>query len=193
MTERQDEGELFSSEDGITVEPSEELGERGVLKQKIQKLKVELEECKKERTEYLDGWQRCKADAINARKDSESKVARSAEILREALVHDIIPALDSFDMAAGSEVWTEVNDGWKTGMEAVRDQLIDALRRHGIERFGKVGDVFNPALHDVAEEKDDVVGEAGSIAIVLRFGYRAGDRVLRPAQVVVKSLEKQGA
>ena len=175
MTERQDEGELFSSEDGITVEPSEELGELGVLKQKIQKLKVELEECKKERTEYLDGWQRCKADAINARKDSESKVARSAEILREALVHDIIPALDSFDM------------------EAVRDQLIDALRRHGIERFGKVGDVFNPALHDVAEEKDDVVGEAGSIAIVLRFGYRAGDRVLRPAQVVVKSLEKQGA
>ena len=171
----------------VDYEPEEELGSVGSLQAKLKKIRAELEGCKKERSEYLDGWQRCKADAINARKDTESKAARSAELLREALVHDIIPALDSFDMAAESETWAEISDGWKTGMEQVRDQLIDALRRHGIERFGKIGDSFDPVFHDIAEERNSVDGEAGSVIAVVRSGYKVGNRVLRGAHVVIKS------
>ncbi len=173
--------------DDIDFEPEEELGSVASAQAKLKKLRDELEKVKKERQEYLDGWQRCKADSINTKKDIESRAARSAEMLREALVHDIIPALDSFDMAAGSEAWAEVADGWKSGMELVRDQLIDALRRHGVERYGKVGEFFDPVFHEVAEERDDVAGEAGSIIRILRYGYKAGERVLRPAHVVLKS------
>jgi len=138
------------------IEPEGDLGGISTVQEKLKKLKAELAKIKKERQEYLDGWQRCKADSINARKDSEARAMRSAELLRESLVHDIIPALDSFDMAAGNEAWAEVSDGWRSGMEYVRNQLIDALKRHGIERFGKVGDPFDPTLHDIAEEKNDV-------------------------------------
>ena len=127
-------------EDDVDFEVDEELGDIDAAKTKLKKLKDELEKVKKERQEYLDGWQRCKADAINARKDTESKAARTAELLREALVHDIIPALDSFDMAAEGEAWGAIDEGWRSGMERVRDQLIEALKRHGIERYGKVGE-----------------------------------------------------
>lgn len=176
-----------SDDENVSFEPEEELGDLGAAQAKFKKLKDELEKVKKEKQEYLDGWQRCKADSINAKKDAEMRAGRVAELLREALVHDIIPALDSFDMAAGSEAWAEVSDGWKSGMELVRDQLIDALKRHGVERFGKVGDKFDHALHEAVEERDDVAGEVGTIARILRYGYRTADRVLRPAQVFVKT------
>lgn len=170
----------------LNFEPEEELGDLGAAHAKLKKLKDELATTKKERQEYLDGWQRCKADSINAKKDTEVKAQRTAEILREALVHDIIPALDSFDMAAGSEAWAEVSDGWKSGMELVRDQLLNALKSHGIERFGKVGDTLDHSLHEVVQEVDDVAGKSGEIVRILRYGYRSGERVLRPAQVILK-------
>src|SRR3990167_10144947 len=112
--------------DDIDFEPEEELGDIAAAKARNKKMKDELEKVKKERQEYLDGWQRCKADSINTKKDIEARAGRTAELLREALVHDIIPALDSFDMAAESEAWASVSDGWRSGMEQVRDQLIDA-------------------------------------------------------------------
>lgn len=170
----------------VEFEAEEELGGIGAAKAKLKKLKEELERVKKDKQEYLDGWQRCKADSINARKDIESRAARTAELLREALVHDIIPALDSFDMAAASEAWATVNDGWKSGMEMVRDQLIEALKKHGIERYGKVGDMLDHALHEVIQEAEDVPGKSGEIVRILRYGYRTNDRILRPAQVITK-------
>ena len=172
--------------DDIDFEPEEELGDLGAAQAKLKKLKDELEKVKKERQEYLDGWQRCKADSINARKETESRATRTAEIQREALVHDIIPALDSFDLAAESEAWATVSDGWKSGMERVRDQLIDALKKHGVERYGKVGNMLDHALHEVVQEVDGAPGKPGEVVRVLRAGYRSSERVLRPAQVIVK-------
>lgn len=170
----------------IDFEPEDELGSVGVVKAKMQKLKDEFEKVKAERQEYLDGWQRSKADAINLKRETERQAMRTAETLRESLVHDLIPALDSFDMAATSEQWATLDSGWRSGMEMVRDQLINALRSHGIERYGKVGEKFDHALHDAVEERADIAGDSGTIARVLRSGYKAGDRVLRAAQVIVK-------
>jgi len=170
----------------VSFEPEEDLGDIGAAQAKLKKLKDELGKVKKERQDYLDGWQRCKADAINMKKDAVSSAARSAEMLREALVHDIIPVLDSFDMAAGSEQWNAVEPGWRSGMEQVRNQLVGALEGHGIKRYGKIGDMFDPALHEIVQEESEMPGEVHSIVRVIRFGYKSGDRVLRPAQVVIK-------
>ena len=170
----------------VSFEPEEDLGDVAAAQAKLKKLKDELAKVKQERQEYLDGWQRCKADSVNLRRDLESRAQRSAELLRESLVPEIIPALDSFDMATTSEAWAEVSDGWKSGMEQVRDQLLGALRSHGIERYGKVGEKLNHSLHEVVEEQDDVAGEPNTVVRILRYGYRSGDRVLRSAQVFVK-------
>lgn len=175
-----------SDSEDIDFESEDELGDIGAAKAKLKKLKDELEKVKKERQDYLDGWQRCKADSVNLRKESEARGAKLAEMLREDLVHDIIPALDSFDMAAASEAWAGVSDGFKSGMEYVRSQLLEALRRHGIERYGAVGETLDHALHEVIEEREDMPGIQGTIVRILRSGYKTKDKVLRPAQVFVK-------
>lgn len=179
---------MFSQDDrdDIDFEPEDELGDVGAAKAKLKKLRDELAAVKNERQEYLDGWQRAKADVINARKDALSEADRIASRKIEALVEDILPALDSFDMAAQSEAWATIDDGWRSGMENVQNQLLEALRRNGIERFGKVGEMYDHYRHDVVQEMDDVAGKPGSIARILRYGYKCGEKIIRPAQVIIK-------
>ena len=172
--------------DEIDFEPEDELGDIGAAKAKLKKLKDELAKVKKERQEYLDGWQRCKADSVNLKQESARNAARTAELMREALVHDLIPVLDSFDMATGSESWAEVQDGFRSGMENVRNQLLEALRSHGIERFGKIGEPFDPRMHEIVQEMEDAPGDTHDVVKILRYGYKSGDRILRPAHVIIK-------
>lgn len=170
----------------IDFEPEDEMGSIGAAKAKMQKLRDELEKVKAERQEYLDGWQRAKADSVNARKEALAQGDRQATRMIEGFIEDILPALDSFDMATASEAWAQIGDGWRSGMENVQNQLLEALRRNGVERFGKVGEAYDPHKHDAVQEVDDAPGESGSIARVLRSGYIYGDRIIRPAQVIIK-------
>lgn len=170
----------------IDFEPEDDMGSAAALKAKMEKLKHELKEAKEKRDEYLDGWQRAKADMANIRREAAADALRASARGKEALVDDLLPALDSFDMAAMSESWGAIDESWRSGMEQVRNQLLNALSQHGIERFGKVGDALDHALHEVAQEVDDVAGEPSTIVRILRYGYRAGDRIIRPAHVIAK-------
>jgi len=172
--------------DEIDFEPEDEMGSVGSLQAKMKKLRDELKEAREKRDEYLDGWQRCKADGVNARKEAAALGDRQAARAKEGVIEDIIPVLDSFDMAAGSEAWANVDESWRSGIDQIRNQLLDALSRHGVKRFGKVGEQYDHALHEAIQEMEDVAGESGEIVRILRYGYTVKDQVLRPAQVIVK-------
>ncbi len=176
-----------SEDQDIDFEPEDEMGSLGAAKAKMQKLRDELEKTKSERQEYLDGWQRCKADSVNAKKDLMLQAERHAERKLEGIVEDILPALDSFDMAMSGDAWEKTDSVWRGGMENVRNQLIEGLRRHGVSRFGEVGDAYDPHVHDAIQELAEAPGKSGDIVRILRYGYRVGDRVLRPAQVIIKA------
>jgi molecular chaperone GrpE len=162
-----------------------ELGEDS-LEAKLRKLKEELVLVRSERQQYLDGWQRCKADAVNARKDAQQNADRMIARSTDAFVEDLIPALDGFDSAMGAATWDSLDTQWKSGITHLHSQLVDVLHKQGIERYGRIGDTFDHMLHEAIEEREDADGAAGSIVRVLRSGYRAGSRVIRPAHVVIK-------
>jgi len=175
----------MNDENDVQFEPEEDLGDLAGATAKIKKLRAELEKVKEERQQYLDGWQRCKADSVNARKDALIAADRASKRDVESLAEAIIHALDAFDMAAASESWGSVDERWRSGMEHIRNTILDALKARGITRFGKVGEMFDPALHEAVQEADGP-GESHSILRVLRYGYRTEERVLRAAQVVIK-------
>lgn len=172
--------------DDIDFEPEDEVGSAGALKAKLEKLKADLAEAKKERQEYLDGWQRCKADSINARKDTEKNAERRVEREIERIAEDVIHALDSFDMARESPSWEKVDEAWRSGMENVRSQLLLALLRHDIEAFGKIGEQFDPRLHEIIKEIASDEAE-GVVLLLMRSGYKMHDRVIRPAHVAISA------
>jgi molecular chaperone GrpE len=135
-----------------------------------------------ERDEYLDQLKRVAAEFENYRKraarDRESLVARAAE----RLVRELVPVLDDLERALqAAEEHEEAK--LEEGVRLVHRQLAESLRREGLEEIPTEGK-FDPHLHE-ALLAQPVDAESGTIVEVLQKGYRLGDRVLRPARVVV--------
>ncbi|MBM3261243.1 nucleotide exchange factor GrpE [Candidatus Kaiserbacteria bacterium] len=178
----------------INFEPEEEMGDMAAAQAKIKKLRGELKEAQAKRDEYLDGWQRSKAESVNIRKEAFASADRASARAKESLMEDIIPVLDSFDMAATGEAWAAVDQSWRSGMDQVRNQLLDVLSRNGVTRYGKVGEMSDHNLHEIVQEMEDTPGASGEIIRILRFGYKSETpsntsgqaKILRPAQVIVK-------
>lgn len=172
--------------DDVDFEPEDELGGIAAAKAKLKKMRDELALAKKERQEYLDGWQRCKADSINARRDALQATERTALSEREKLVEALLPALDSFDMAMKGDSWQAVDASWRSGMEGIHAQLLACLQNAGVTYFGAAGDTFDVMQHEALQEIEGD-GKSGTVARVIRRGWRLGERILRPAQVVLFS------
>lgn len=171
-----------SHDEDVDFEPEDELGSTGALKEKLKKLRDELEKTKKERQEYLDGWQRSKADAVNAKREDTARIERIGSMVRESFVEDLLPTLDAFDMAMQGDAWQKVDNNWRSGVEYIRTNLLKVLEQNGVSVFGQPGDTFDHALHEAVQEEE---GEAGVVLRVLRRGYKTGEKIIRPAQVVV--------
>ncbi len=184
MSHSHDEDIDFEPEDDPSrrVEDEAELGSLASLQAKLKKLREELAVAKKERQEYLDGWQRSKADAVNTKREDAARIERMGSMIRESFVEDLLPTLDAFDMAMQGDAWQKVDQNWRSGVEHIRTNLLKVLEQNSVEAFGKAGEMFDHALHEAVQEEE---GEAGVILRVLRRGYKAGEKIIRPAQVVV--------
>lgn len=120
---------------------------------------------------------RALADLENYRKRSAQEVERRVTEQTERLLLDWIEAVDSVDRALGMQP--------SDGLRSVLEQMEAILARQGVERVGAAGDRFDPELHEaISVQGRDGVPDR-TVLDVARSGYRHGDRVLRPAQVVV--------
>jgi molecular chaperone GrpE len=129
-----------------------------------------------------DRYRRALADLDNYRKRSTQEVDRRVAEGRERIVGDWLEVVDSVDRALrmpGPE------NELAAGLRAVLEQMETILERQGVERIGTPGERFDPQLHEaIAVRETDEVPDR-TVVEVARSGYRLGDRVLRPAQVVV--------
>ena len=140
----------------------------------------------KERDEYLDALQRLKAEFDNYRKrvarDQQSLAARA----HERLVKELLPVLDDLERAleaAAEHQEAKLEDG----VRIVHRELQEALSKEGLEEIETNGH-FDPHVHEALLSQPSDQDE-GAILEVLQKGYRLGDRVLRPARVVVSQRE----
>jgi molecular chaperone GrpE len=123
-----------------------------------------------------DRYKRALADLDNYRKRVAREVQQRLQDGTDALVRDWLELVDSVDRAVRG-------DG--AGFGPLRDQIEAILRREGIARVGAEGEPFDPDRHEaVAVRETDQVPDR-TIVEVTRSGFARGDRVLRPAQVVV--------
>jgi molecular chaperone GrpE len=157
------------------------------LSQSLKKMREKYKQCQTERQEYLAGWQRAKADLINARKDFEGSKNKIINQANEDFIHELLPILDAFSGAfSNKEAWEKVDKNWRTGVEYIHRELVKTLEVRGIQEFGASGDPFNPLEHtavtsiDTDDKKMDHIIES-----VIQPGYRLKDKVLRPARVNV--------
>jgi len=142
-----------------------------------------------ERDEYLNDLKRVAAEFENYRKrvsrDQESRVARA----HERLVKELLPVLDDLERAlAAAEEHEEAK--LEEGVRLVHRELKAALDREGLAEIETDG-VFDPHVHEALLSQPSEA-EEGSVLEVLQKGYKLGDRVLRPARVVVAAPQETG-
>ena len=135
-----------------------------------------------ERDEYLNDLKRVAAEFENYRKrvlrDQESLVARA----HERLVKELLPVLDDLERAlAAAEEHEEAK--LEEGVRLVHRELDDALAREGLAEIETDGQ-FDPHVHEALLSQPSSE-EEGTVIEVVQKGYKLGDRVLRPARVVV--------
>jgi molecular chaperone GrpE len=128
---------------------------------------------------------RTAADFDNFRKRSRREMEENRRRAREDVLREMLPVVDNLERAlASSEGTPDVNavlDGVRMvlrGFEATASNL-------GLVRVATVGQRFDPAMHDALQQLESTEHEAGAIMAEIVAGYQLGERLLRPAQVVV--------
>ncbi|MFZ1988088.1 MAG: nucleotide exchange factor GrpE [Minisyncoccia bacterium] len=173
----------MDEEDRGAASESEIVEEESRADSKVAKLKEELEKTRKEKQEYMDGWQRSKADYVNAlrRFEDEKKTAKQTGIVDA--VETLLPAYDALERA-------KEHGEVPTGFQAIVKQLESAFSSLGLVSVGEVGEAFNPEIHEAFGK--DVVGQKekdDTITAVLEKGWKRGERVIRAAKVRVGEFE----
>jgi molecular chaperone GrpE len=144
-------------------------------------LEADLARLSEERDQMRALAQQVQADFENYKKQMIRRQTEHLERATEGLVEQLLPVLDSFELAMGA--LGEADDSVRKGVELVFAELLAVLERAGLERIDAAGQAFDPNEHDAVLQEDGD-GEP-VVSDILRTGYRLKGRVLRPAMVKV--------
>jgi molecular chaperone GrpE len=167
------------------VDAEAEVEETGVAEEAapVDTVESQLAEAEAKRDEYLGDLQRLAADFDNYRKRVARDQAQLVARAHEGLVRELLPVLDDLERALGA---AEVHDEATVveGVRLVQRALADQLAREGLEEIAADG-AFDPHVHEALLSQPGEGAEPGTVLQVVQKGYRLGDRVLRPARVVI--------
>ena len=139
-------------------------------------------EVEDERDKYLALAQRTQADFENYRKRMARENAAAGERGAAKLAKELLPALDHLEIALkAAEGHPEVIKGFAL----VRDELLAALAKSGIQAFSPTGEPFDPNEHEAMAQQPSEDAESGTVLEVYQQGFRINGQILRPARVVV--------
>lgn len=151
----------------------------------VTQLKEQFDEksnsCKNLQEEYL----RAVADFDNLRKRNERDSEISRRVALEALLLDLVPVLDNFERAVQVAGAGAPGDGLQKGMDLIHRQLREALCRHGLQEYSCIGTLFDPRKAEAINFVKTDEHKPGTVMSEICKGYACGQRVLRPARVVV--------
>ena len=145
-----------------------------------------VEDLQREREELRDRLLRGAAEFDNYRKRTDRERRELSDAVAADLVRDLLPVVDDLEraLAAAREHQTG-SDALLSGVELIHRQLLEAMRRRGVEPIESIGREFDPTWHEAIASELAAGRRDGEVVAELRRGYRIGSRLLRPAQVKV--------
>jgi len=181
---QQTEAELVEEDNEELIE-EEALLETEGLSDEEELLTSELEEWQSKANEYLDGWQRSRADFANYKKRVEREQAQVSQRATANVIKHFLEVMDDLELALKNRPQEGEGASWADGVELVYRKFSSILETEGVTPIKTDGQYFDPTLHEAITNEDNPDFESGQIIEVLKRGYFIGDRVLRPATVRV--------
>jgi molecular chaperone GrpE len=151
-------------------------------------LQKNLQAAQAKAAEYLDGWQRARAELANYKRRIEKEQAEIYQNTAGRIAGRYLEVLDDFDRAM-QERPTAADNGdlvkWVDGAALIYRKLQNVLDAEGVTRIEAEGKEFDPALHEAITQEPCETHPSGHVIAVVRQGYKLGDKVIRPALVRV--------
>ena len=167
-------------------QPEENIGSNDVSEEKKheEQMNNEYEKLLAQSQEYFEGWQRERADFQNYKKRIERdqislKGYITAEIIKKYLV-----VIDDLELAFKNRPTSDDCQGWVDGINLIYQKLYSILESEGVELIPVEGE-FDPNIHEALTQIDHPELDSGKIVDVMRQGYKIGERIIRPALVIV--------
>jgi molecular chaperone GrpE len=171
----------------------------------IETLATELEACKKQAEEYLNGWKRAKADYINLKKETETANAELAQFVAGGMLMKFLPVYDglkracrempstssgnngSIGLTIGLSPERSVSEveGWSAGILNIKKQFEEVFKKFGVEEIKTVGEKFNPEFHEAVSRQKKEGIDSDMVIEEVSGGYRMNGKVILPAKVIV--------
>jgi molecular chaperone GrpE len=151
-------------------------------------LKAQLEEETKKAEGYLANWQRAAADFQNYKRRTEQERQEVALFANASLIINILPILDDLERALRNVDAHLAGLTWVDGVRLIYRKLQAILEAAGVKEIKTEGQDFDPRYHEATMSAE---GEEGKVVAEVQRGYMLGERVLRPAMVIVGRGKKQ--
>lgn len=148
-------------------------------------LNAQLAEEQRKSTEYLDLLRRTQADFINYKRRVKQEQAEARVNAQGSLVEKILPILDDLGRVMTSVPPELADHAWAQGVLLTSRQLASTLEQLGVKTLGAPGEPFDPYKHEAVMRVPNAEVPEDTVVQVIRPGYSMGERILRPAQVVV--------
>jgi len=153
--------------------------------QDVETLRNELAELTQKADEYLRLAQRSQADFINYRRRVDEERIQQTREATLAYIQRLLPILDDFERALANGAPEDLESNWGKGVLLVERNLRSLLAADDVQRIAAEGAVFDPREHEAVGQQPTADTPEGHVLHVVRPGYRKGDRIIRPAQVIV--------
>ncbi len=184
-----EESEVIKAEDEKDAEIIEESAQAEapvtISQEELDSLQKELEETRSKANEYLDGWQRARAEFANYKKRVDRDQAQTYQVAAGNVIRRFLEVLDDLERALKNRPEDGEGAVWAEGIELIYRKLLNMLENEGVKPMEIGNDFFDPNLHEAVVSEENSEYESGQIIGVIRQGYVMGDRILRPAMVRV--------
>ena len=158
------------------------------LESALSETEQQMEELLRREAELMDQQRRLAADFNNFRNRAQRDIALAVEQAERKILMEIIPILDNLDRGL-SAAYQDV-DSFRSGMDLVRRQFLEALRRLHVEVLPlEVGDPFDALHSEALTTFSDPTLPDGSVAAIYERGFTLRSQLLRAARVVVNRLD----
>lgn len=179
-TEPEEELSNNGGDESVEIEIIEEGAE-----DELEALQKEVDELRVKSDEYLEGWQRARADFTNYKKRIERDQEQIYQSASARILKRFLDIVDDLDRALKNRPQGGDGAAWAEGIDLVSRKFHSILEAEGVKQMDAQGQYFDPNLHEAITQEESDKYESGQVIEVVKNGYIVGDKVLRPALVRV--------
>lgn len=174
-----------TANDAVVNDNAEAVNGESTANLSVEELQSRLEQEQKQSKEYLDAFQRARADFLNLKRRTDQERTTISADARERMILRVLPIVDDFERALANVPENLKGEPWVNGVNMIEKKFKTLLEQENITELPALNTEFNPHLHDAVQRDEDAEGEKDWVTDVYQKGYKMGDKVICHAVVKV--------